>query len=244
MTIRAVLFDLDDTLIDDAFSTQSSAIATARELARYCPALSPEPLADAYWRESTIIWTAFDGVQEPDCPEGTATGDWLRYKSWREALRACGQEDTAMVRQAVTEYARQREATLQFVPEAEAVLAKLRGKFRTAVITNGAADIQRAKLRKFGIAERVDYAIVSGELGTAKPDPAVFRHVAEKLGVADQECLMVGDHLVLDISGAKAAGMGAVWINRNSRALPADGPRPDFIIADLPELLTILGIAE
>jgi putative hydrolase of the HAD superfamily len=103
-------------------------------------------------------------------------------------------------------------------------------------VTNGASCWQREKLRASALADRFDAIVVSGELGTAKPDPAVYAHALRALGAEPGDAAMVGDSLRNDVDGALAAGLGAaIWVNRDGKARPAD--RPDLReIAGLDEL--------
>ena len=62
-----------------------------------------------------------------------------------------------------------------------------------AVVTNGARDLQRDKLQTTGLEDHFDAIAVSGELGVAKPDPTIFRHTLDMLGVAPTRVWHVGD---------------------------------------------------
>lgn len=75
------------------------------------------------------------------------------------------------------------------------------------VVTNGASLLQRAKVRAAGLDDRVDAVLVSSELGREKPDPCVFREALSRAGVSAGDALMVGDHPVTDIAGARAVGI-------------------------------------
>ena len=240
MTIRAVIFDLDDTLTDDDTSFRESVVGTANELARERAGLSASELVEAYWRESTAVWTAFDIEMRAGRAPQTDTGDRLRHESWRRALLACGVAEEGLVCRAVIEYADWRDRTLQLARGADEVLAALRSIVRTAIITNGPVAMQRDKLRRFDLESRVDCTVVSEEFGFGKPNPAIFLHVADALEVTPGKCIMVGDYLDHDVAGAHAAGMRAVWVNRHARQVPAGGPLPDFIIVHLRQVLDIV----
>jgi HAD superfamily hydrolase (TIGR01509 family) len=238
--IQAVLFDLDDTLTDDDTSFRESVVGTADGLARQHPGLSASELVDAYWRESTAVWTAFDMEMRAGRAPEAGTGDRLRHEAWRRALAACGVQDEGLVRRAVVEYAGWRDRTLRVAPGAVEVLDALRPRLRTAIITNGPTDMQRDKLRRFDLESRVDCTAISEEFGLGKPNPAIFLHVADTLRVTPADCIMVGDYLNHDVAGAHAAGMRAVWVNRHGRPVPAGGPVPDFAIVHLREVLDIV----
>jgi putative hydrolase of the HAD superfamily len=240
MTIRAVLFDLDDTLIDDHGSTQESIARTVAKVASRCDGLKEEDLAEAYWGESDGVWTEFGLEQLKGRKQEEGSGQRLRRESWRRALLRCDMGDEALTELAVAEYGRQRRATLRLAPGADEVLQELRGSVRTAIITNGTTEIQREKMRICDLERRVDYSIVAEEFGFGKPHPGIFLHVAEILGIKPEECIVVGDLIALDIVGAQAAGMRSVWINRDFCAPPSHGPRPDHVIADLRQVLDIV----
>jgi HAD superfamily hydrolase (TIGR01509 family) len=83
-------------------------------------------------------------------------------------------------------------------------------------------------LEQMGIAERIDFAVFSSEVGRRKPDPALFERALEALGVRAERTLFVGDSLAADIAGAAALGMHtcqAVWFRADD---DPSGPEPDF----------------
>lgn len=77
----------------------------------------------------------------------------------------------------------------------------------------------------------------------AKPDPALFEHAVSELGADRDHTVMVGDSIAKDVDGGLAAGLDAVWVNRNGRSAPPD--RPDLVeistLGDLPDVLDKLG---
>jgi putative hydrolase of the HAD superfamily len=89
------------------------------------------------------------------------------------------------------------------------------------------------------LAEYFDAVVVSGDLGIAKPDPSIFEHALEQLGVDAADAVMVGDSMSKDVEGALAAGMRAVWVNRSASSDAIAGE--DFIeiatLSVLPDLL-------
>lgn len=102
--------------------------------------------------------------------------------------------------------------------------------WRVGVATNGAVDIQRAKLRATGIAERVDGVFVSDEAGARKPQIRHFALAAARCGtVLDDGGWMVGDNPVNDIGGGRSAGLHTVWIH-NGRSWPPNDPGPDHVV--------------
>ena len=86
------------------------------------------------------------------------------------------------------------------------------------VITNGAADIQRAKLESAGLAALVDGVCVSEEVGVRKPSLAIFQAAAVRCGATLAEGgWMVGDNAETDIEGGRSAGLRTLWIAAGRR---------------------------
>jgi HAD superfamily hydrolase (TIGR01509 family) len=128
------------------------------------------------------------------------------------------------------------------VPGTEAALRalSLRG-FHQAVLSNAAyaPDVQ-ALVDKAAVRPHLDFVLTSADIGRRKPDPLPFLRAAENWGVEPASVLMVGDNLGADLQGARAAGMGGVWVKRYSEDDPGE-IQPDVVIetvAELPGILT------
>ncbi|MFJ8443992.1 HAD family hydrolase [Kitasatospora griseola] len=122
----------------------------------------------------------------------------------------------------------------------DAVTAVRQAGHRVVVVTNGGGDIQRTKLAAAGVADVVDAVVVSGEIGTRKPDRLPFEAAAMAVGrdLADGGW-MIGDNAELDIVGGRAAGLRTVWIS-HGRPWPG-GPEPDFVAQTTVEALALVG---
>ncbi len=118
-------------------------------------------------------------------------------------------------------------------------LAALHARYRLAIVTNGPSDLQRAKLERFDLARRVDFVVISAELGIEKPDPRIFDHVRQLAGVEPQHVAHVGDSLLADVAGANAAGLASIWVRSSLvRARSHDEHlRPHATISRIQELL-------
>ncbi|QFQ99268.1 HAD family hydrolase [Streptomyces phaeolivaceus] len=102
--------------------------------------------------------------------------------------------------------------------------------WRVGVATNGAADIQRAKLRATGISECVDGVFVSEEADARKPQTRHFALAAARCGTVLRDGgWMVGDNPVNDIGGGRSAGLRTIWIG-DGRSWPPDDPGPDHVV--------------
>jgi putative hydrolase of the HAD superfamily len=258
MSIKAVLFDLDDTLVEEVASAEAAFLATC-EIAFQEYGIEPQALHRAVRRESrelwhrsparayclTVgisswegLWARFDG-DDPNLETLRAWSPTYRRESWRRALAAYGVDDRAFVDRLAATFPRERRALHTVYPDVEPVLQDLGKSFRLALLTNGAPDLQREKLGGSKLAPYFYAVIVAGEVGVGKPDPRVFALTLERLSVCPEEAVMVGNSLRSDIAGAQRAGLKAIWVNRSGQA-PSDEVVPDAQIANLDELGDIL----
>jgi putative hydrolase of the HAD superfamily len=132
-----------------------------------------------------------------------------------------------------------RDQELSVFPGAHETLDRLKQLgVRLALITNGAAEPQRAKVIRFALAERFDHVQIEGEHGFGKPEERAYTHAMEALGVGPSETWMVGDNLEWEIVAPQRLGIYAIWYDGYAAGLPPDCRiRPDRIIRSLPELL-------
>jgi FMN phosphatase YigB (HAD superfamily) len=99
------------------------------------------------------------------------------------------------------------------------------------------AELMGQALDRVGIRTYFDHLFTSKELGAAKPDPRFFRAIADRLGLAPSECVMVGNDYTKDIAGAKAVGMCTVWLHG---AGSTEAEQADFIIRTMAELPAVI----
>lgn len=123
---------------------------------------------------------------------------------------------------------------------AEAFLRSLPERLRLLLITNGLAEVQKPRFAASTIHDCFTEIVISGEIGLAKPDPAIFDHAFERIGRPAREgVLMVGDNLGSDILGGANYGLDTCWYN------PAGSPNghgvePTYEIRELEEILELL----
>lgn len=99
------------------------------------------------------------------------------------------------------------------LPDMYEVLECLKGRYKLGIITNGYSSVQREKIRKVNIANYFNDIIVSGEQPFAKPDPRIFKLSCKNLGVMPKEAVFVGDYYPNDIAGAMRAKIKPIWIS-------------------------------
>lgn len=234
--IRAVLFDLDDTLLDGA-SFARSIVLTCEHITERVPHLDVARLQQAnatafqqYWPEIARAWT-----------HGYVSGRDVTLETWRRTLEECGCDDDDLVQFALETHERLAMESYKLYDDALGVLTALReANIRLGLVTNGAPDTQRSKLQALGIEPYFDAIVVSGELGMAKPDPRVFEAALEQLDVEAGTACHVGDNLHTDVAGANAAGLLSFWINRHGLRRNTSDPEPWAEIATLSDLRAVL----
>ena len=130
----------------------------------------------------------------------------------------------------------QARNAVEFFPEVENVLAALASDYTLAALSNGNACIERTGLSRY-----FRLAVNAAEVGSGKPDPAMFHHALERLSCSPEAMVYVGDHPEHDVLGAQRAGVRPVWINRDGAAWPVHMMRPMAEIRDLSEIFPVLG---
>ncbi len=86
-----------------------------------------------------------------------------------------------------------------------------------ALLTNSAHEPTRVKLEALDLHERFEVVVTTDTLGFGKPDERVYLEVCSRIGVAPARAVCVGDSLEWDVLGALAAGLRAVWLDREGR---------------------------
>ncbi len=232
MAIKAVIFDLDDTLIVDEAITKDAMLATAELATRLHGTSQAAFLADAarlgraQWEASPVhrycteigiidhecLWGDFPG----DAPETATLREWsLHYRGalFDAVLRAQGISDEDAADALADAFADSRRRLQRLMPDAKETLARLQGRYRIALLTNGDSAMQREKIAASGLGKFFDAVVVSGELGIGKPHAGVFCAVLAQLELTESEAAMVGNSLHRDIAGAKNAGLAAaIWL--------------------------------
>jgi putative hydrolase of the HAD superfamily len=237
---RAILFDMDDTILAVPGSAQRVWTRIAEEFTAALAPLSPEEVVAAIEAQSHRLWN---------------NTEWNRQ--WRmrliEARRHVVASAFAVIATSGKPIPRTevgdrmadlftliRDEELSLFPDAHETLDRLkRLGVRLALITNGAAAPQRAKVIRFALAERFHHVQIEGEHGFGKPEERAYTHAMEALGVGPHDTWMVGDNLEWEIVAPQRLGIYAIWYDGYGAGLPPGCPvRPDRIIRSLTDLLS------
>jgi len=236
MNLKAIFFDLDNTLCNWSHGWES-AREHGIQAAYKTLSVRDSAITFAQWHEAFYEATAeVAHFWEQPIRQGVSVG---KERSRRILARLGIEADEAFIDSLTEAFYLAVLEHLQLYPDADEALRLLRGRFVLGLITNGPADIQRAKVERLELPKRVDYVLISGELGIAKPDPQIFHHALGLAQVGAEEFLFVGDSPETDILGAKEAGVWAAWINRNNIP-PPEGLLADFTIWSMDELLDLV----
>lgn len=217
-TPKLVLFDLDDTLCD-----YDTALHTRIRYAFEPWFPSPDELAAAVRAQVELA-------------------DWEGGEHFSSVFARFGVSDPDAARLARERFLEDRYRGLRLFDDALDVITAVASHVPIGMITNGPSDIQWPKIRLLDIEHLFPVIIVSEDVGVWKPDPAIFTIALERSGFAAHEAIYVGDSVVADVPGARAAGIRSVWMNRARRTW-SDGDPPDAVIHSLHDLLPLLGIA-
>jgi putative hydrolase of the HAD superfamily len=248
MSLRAILFDLDDTLIPERPALEAGYAAVA---ARVWGASTPERVA-TLWGAARTVWRAgapsdyrvrvHFSLSEGLHGDLTATGpeaDAMRaflprlHAAAFEAVLPPAARGTSA--DLVDVWRAARMAALTRYPETVEVLERWSARMPVALVTNGASRLQRDKLTSTGIDGYFTFVVASEEIGIGKPDPAIFEAALTGLGgLRPDEVVMVGNDLDRDVAGAHNAGIRPIHIDRR-RTAPVDD-----VIVDLGELEDLL----
>jgi putative hydrolase of the HAD superfamily len=204
--LKVVLFDLDDTLVDQEGASRTALLDWLPELGLGLE--DPDELVTAW---TTIAEAAYVRYQRREM-----TFAEQRRVRVREFLGADATDDEAD--EIFTGYLTRYERAWTAFDDAVPALRRVHDAgLVAAVLTNGESAHQALKLERVGLAEHLDVVVASDDLPAGKPDPRAYAAACDVLGVAPGDVLMVGNDVVKDYQGSLDAGLGAVLLDRHDR---------------------------
>lgn len=229
MPIRALCFDLDNTLWDVwpviRNAEQAMYDFLAERYPRVVASLTVEALREA--REQTAA----------RYPQMKHDFTFLRKQTLREHADEFGYAE-CMVEEAFDVFIRARNC-VDLYEDVLPALETLKNRYRLFTASNGNAD-----LTQIGLAHYFERSVAARQVGALKPDPLIFQKAIEGTDLSPQEVIYVGDDPLLDVVGSRSAGMHPVWMDRVGEPWPADIPPPLHTVKSVMDLAVWLGAAE
>ena len=216
--VEAVLFDLDDTLLDYSAARDAAVVAGGERLRL---SLGGQALVS--------LWAALESVHFARYVSGELTVQEQRRARVTGVPGLEGVDDST-ADEHFREFLTLSEVLWRPLPGAPEAVLRIRRRMPVAVVTNGAPDIQGRKLARLGLSGVPLFASVA--TGFPKPLPQAFDGACRALDVPRSRALMVGDNLDVDVYGALAAGLRAVWVDPAGRR-GAEGVPTVASVADL-----------
>ncbi len=243
MTIKALLFDVNSTLVD--IRTDESMEEIYRGIAHFLAYQGIEihrrELRDLYFK----IMDRQRNKGGEQYPEFDAVGIFrtILEELGTDYTRSLPEEKLAMMPLFLAELYRGISLNhLKLYPGVKEVLNELNGRFSLAIVTDAQRAYAIPELNSAGILEYFNPIIVSSDYGYRKPDTRLFMKALEELGLEPVEALFIGNNLFHDIYGAAQAGMKTIYFATG--VCKDKGGEPDYTIREFPELLKALSYFE
>lgn len=233
---KALLIDLDDTLIDLSTGSLFCWDTLAERFA-------PQAKVDAATLKAAIHHARNWFWADPE-----------RHRTWRIqmerareeivkiALRELGIHAPQVPRLFSRDYDAMLFERLTLFPRAIDTLQHWRkGGLRMALVTNGSGIAQRRKISAFQLEQYFDCILIEGEFGVGKPDEKVYLHALERLGAAPAESWMIGDRLDWEVAIPQKLGLRGIWVDIHGKGLPHNSPiTPDYIVGNIGEVADLM----
>ena len=223
--IRAVIFDLDDTLFDEIDFVRSGFRAAARQIATLSDGHSPEDIFD-------VIWDCF------------LAGE--RGSTFNLAVAKLGLTDDPSLVDKLVEVYRTHMPTLILPPDSRSVLEELKGRYTLGLLTDGFLPAQRLKVQALGIERYFDAIVYTEELGREhwKPSPRGFETLLRMLGTLPEQTACVADNETKDFIAPNRLGLLTIQLLRpaglHRRPSPLPDAAPKLKIDKIDRLITVL----
>ncbi|HWF16945.1 MAG TPA: HAD family hydrolase [Acidimicrobiales bacterium] len=234
--IEAVLFDGDQTLWDFELVMRNALIAVLDELRAVRPGSSTRRLR---WQDleadRSEVGSELEGV-EFNLARLRVLGFARTLQRLRDADGGDASADVELTEELSASYFAHRDSDPALFPDTLPGLNVLRADYRLGLLSNGSRLPETV-----GLVGYFESVVFAQDHRVAKPDKGIFEIVERQLGVGPEVCVLVGDHPVNDVAGARGAGWRSVWINRDGTTpFPVDGPPPDAVVTALTELPAVL----
>lgn len=230
---KAIIFDLDDTILDSTSSSDRLWSSAAEHFADRIGVDAAE--FDAQMKASRD-WFWSDPQRNQI---GRLDLDKARIGCVQHALEILNASNHALATSIADWFTRRRITSMRpFDGAIETIKTLKNAGVRLALISNGKGETQREKVVHFDLEPLFECIILEGEFGAGKPDRRVFDHTLNELDTQPHETWMVGDNLDWEVATPQALGMKGIWVDWRDAGLPEDtGIVPDRIIRSISELI-------
>lgn len=212
---RAILFDLDDTLV--AWTERSR--ASLRFIAAMLVDQYPGGPSTAVWWEHLLRLDPLDVWER--VVRGEVDQEEYHRARFQRALEYFGlPAGKRQVERLYQAYRQQMIARARLDLGVRPLLHALGSRYQLGLITNGCAAFQVPTLQRLRLEGFFRPLLIANELRVYKPDRAIFRRALEQLGARPDQVVMVGDNYAHDIEGAAQLGIQTIWVN------PIGAPEP------------------
>jgi putative hydrolase of the HAD superfamily len=233
---RAMLIDMDDTILSAYGRPEIAWNHIAAEFADEFGPLSSQRVAIAVLTSARSFWSAAEAEWRLKLEEARR----IVVRDAFTALAAGGHTLPAELATRIADrFTRYREEEMFIFPGAHDAIDAFKALgIKLALVTNGAADTQRAKVERFELSHRFDHIQIEGEHGFGKPEERAYLHAMDALGVTAEDTWMIGDNLEWEVEVPQKLGIYAIWMDVHGDGLPPGSTvKPDRIIRSLGELL-------
>ena len=209
--IKAIFFDLDDTLINSK-KAEYNAICEFKKLYSVFNKIKDETFANIWNKISMEIYEKYHS--------GKISFEELRIGRMKElfnnySINISDEE----AKEKFNNYQNIYEKNWILFDDAKKVLESLKNKYKIAIISNGDGKWQRKKIEYTGLNKYFSDVVISGEAGYSKPEKEIFNIACKMVNLKPENCIMIGDKFKVDIEGALNVGMQAIWVNRKKEKI-------------------------
>jgi putative hydrolase of the HAD superfamily len=234
---RAMLIDMDDTILSAYGRPEIAWNKIAEEFADELAPLPPSEVAAAVLTFARQFWATADAAWRLKLAEARQLSVKGGFAALGAAHGAILSDDLA-IRLADRFTVYREEEAFVFPGAHDAIDAFKAHGVKLALVTNGAADTQRAKVERFALGHRFDHIQIEGEHGFGKPEERAYLHAMQTLDVTAADTWMIGDNLEWEVEAPQRLGIYSIWIDVHGEGLPAGSTiKPDRIIRSLTELV-------
>ncbi|XP_069743804.1 N-acylneuraminate-9-phosphatase [Narcine bancroftii] len=233
--IEALLFDLDNTLVDTA--------RASRQGERQVKDLLKSQYGYEESAANRVLEKFNTQLQKNNDLAMGVNVDEERISLFEMALQETDglDPDRGLATECYFLWKTTRLQHIHIPEEVKAMLKSLCQSYKLLLLTNGNSVVQREKINVCQCQRYFDTIVVGGEHPEQKPAPSIFQKCLQLLGVKPEACMMIGDNLETDIKGGLNAGLGAtVWVNNNNLKCQ-EAAMPDFTVKSVLEVMDILG---